>query len=69
MNKGVIVATALLSLVSGLAYEGDHCQGYNESTEAPFPECNDGFECREIGPHEISIPGRHKRCVRLAQEG
>ena len=41
--------------------EGQTCEGFNESTGFPFPECAQGLECKDSG--EVTIPGMGKTCV------
>jgi hypothetical protein len=40
---------------------GDHCKGFNEATELPFPNCDVGLICENSGM--VGIPGTGKVCV------
>lgn len=44
-----------------LAGLDENCQGFDETTGGPFPECEPGLTCIDVGG--ISIPGAENRCV------
>ena len=55
-----------------LAQEGENCEGFDETTNRPFPSCDQGLVCEYTGG--FTIPGQNKICKRpgsseLAQEG
>merc|ERR1712061_582618 len=45
-----------------VAKEGENCEGFNEFTGNPFPNCDTGLVCKRTA--EISIPGAGKTCVK-----
>merc|ERR1712150_133996 len=45
-----------------VAKEGENCEGFNEFTGNPFPNCETGLVCKHTA--EMSIPGAGKTCVK-----
>mmetsp|Transcript_24591 Transcript_24591/g.27164 ORF Transcript_24591/g.27164 Transcript_24591/m.27164 type:complete len:109 (+) Transcript_24591:207-533(+) len=46
-----------------LASLGETCEGHDESTGEPFPNCELGLRCLPLGPDYITIPGAESHCV------
>ena len=45
-----------------LAQEGENCEGFDETTNRPFPSCDQGLVCEYTGG--FTIPGQNKICNR-----
>ena len=43
------------------AGEGENCEGFDETKNKPFPDCESGLVCVETG--DFTIPGAGKRCM------
>ena len=49
-----------------VAKEGENCEGFNEFTGNPFPNCETGLVCKHTA--EMSIPGAGKTCVKTGNK-
>jgi len=43
------------------AWIGEPCEGWDETSQMPFPNCAPGLTCMESG--QVTIPGEEKVCV------
>lgn len=42
---------------------GETCEGFNESTGQPYPDCQPELVCKDKSSERISLPGAGKKCV------
>ena len=50
-----------------LAQEGETCEGFDETTGMPFPDCAEGFICQNAG--QVTIPGAGNICMPTCDDG
>jgi hypothetical protein len=54
-NASVGGGAGNVCVVEDVAGPGENCEGFNEKTEKPFPNCGDGLICLNRGG--FGIPG------------
>ena len=61
------ICRAAKSFNFGTAQEGETCEGFNESTGEPYPECAKDLQCMQTT--EMTLPGMGNKCVAKSKEG